>query len=251
MKQEKHLLIARNVFAFIVFVILGVIVVTEKGKGILIPKVEKEMQDYLVEKYPDIKDQVETSETSFENSIYQMKVFSKENNRLSFIIQKKHGKITDTYQKDYFKGNSLFSTLQKELEEEIRKKTSTNPSIEIISTLDEYTEGVRKRILEEENLLELKFYTIKKEIIINDWNKDTITKEIIKEINLYEEKNITPKNYTFIITNQKDITESIEINNIVSSFAEEKENTQMIQDILDDHQSKLLKENKITFKYLN
>ena len=87
--------------------------------------------------------------------------------------------------------------------------------------------------------------------MIKDWEKDSITKEIIKEIKLYEEKGITPKNFTFTITNQKDITESIEIENITSSFIEEQENTQMIQDILDDHQSKRLKENKITFRYLN
>lgn len=251
MKKEKKLLLARNIFVFIIFVSFGVIIVTEKGKDILIPKVEKEMQEYLVEKYPDIKDQVEMSEVTLNNNTYQMTISSKENKELNFKIKKSHRKITDTYKKDYLEGSSLLTNLQKELQDNIRKQTSTEADITIISTLDQFTDAVRDRIIKEDNLLELKFYTIKKEIMIADWNKENITKSIIKDINLFENKGITPKNYIFIITNQKDITESIEITNITSSFKEESRNIEMVQDILDDHQSKLLKENKITFKYLN
>ena len=251
MKNEKRLLIARNIFAFIVFVALGVIVVTEKGKDILIPKNQKEMEKYLEEKYPELKDNIETNEVTFKNNAYTMTVSSKENKKLYFSINKKHQEIIDTYKKDYLEGETLLSSLKEKIQEEIKKQISITPEIIINSTLDQYTEGVRERIISENNLLELKFYTVKDEIKITNWKKEDITKEISNYIKQYEEKLITPKSYTIIITNKKDITESIQIENISPTFIEDKENIQMIQDILDDHQSKLLKEKKITFKYLN
>ena len=57
---------------------------------------------------------------------------------------------------------------------------------------------------------------------------------------------MTPKSYTITITNKNDITESIEIKNITKEVSKE-----IINDIINDEKSDLLKENKITYKYLN
>ena len=248
-KKEKRLLLARNIFVFIVFVSLGVIIVTEKSKGLLIPKVKEKMEEYIETKYQDQSDDWIKNEISLKDNIYQMKVSSKENKNLFFYIIQKNKKIEDTYQTDYFEGNSLFTSIQKSLEQQIKEKTNTSPSIEIISTLDNYTNSVKKRIIEEDNLLELKFYILKKEILINNWTATEITNNIIKTINTYEKKQITPKSYTFIINNKNKIQESIEIKNITSSFIENPNNIKIIQDILEDKNTKLLKENDIKYKY--
>ena len=44
---------------------------------------------------------------------------------------------------------------------------------------------------------------------------------------------------------------SVEINNITEDFINNKDNIQIIDDIIKDNNSKLLNDNKITYKYLN
>ena len=102
------------------------------------------------------------------------------------------------------------------------------------------------RIIKENNLLQLKFYTIEIELMINKWDASTILDQIINSISIYNSKNITPKSYTFIITNEEDITESIEIKNINKDSITKE----IIQDILDDNYSKRLRDNKIKYNYL-
>ena len=100
MKREKQLFWARNVFAFIVFVTLGVIVVTEKAKEVLIPKVQEKMEEYIETNYPDIKEEVNLEKITVSNKVYTMKVSSKKNENWFFYLTYKNKKITDSYQKD-------------------------------------------------------------------------------------------------------------------------------------------------------
>ena len=66
-----------------------------------------------------------------------------------------------------------------------------------------------------------------------------------------QDNNITPKNYKIVITNNKDVTESIEIDNLTEEFIKNTSNERIIKDILSDNSSKLLKTNNIKYKYLN
>ena len=66
-----------------------------------------------------------------------------------------------------------------------------------------------------------------------------------------QDNNITPKNYKIVITNNKDVTESIEIDNLTEEFIKNTSNEKIIKDILSDNSSKLLKTNGIKYKYLN
>ena len=63
--------------------------------------------------------------------------------------------------------------------------------------------------------------------------------------------NITPKYYKFIITNKNDITESFEISNITKDFLSNPYNNHIINDILNNNNSNIIKENNIKYKYLN
>ena len=242
MDKQKKLVLERGIFVFIVFVVLGIIVFTEKFGGIMIPKVEKKINAYIEEKYKN--NDFKTNEVTYKNTTYTMKVESKKNKNHYFYINYFNRKITDTYKKDYVEGKNLLNHIQKELKTEIRNKTNTNCDIEITSTLDKYTDIVRERIIKEDNLLELKFYIVKNEIIIDNWNEENITNKINKFLGKFTD--ITPKSYTITITNKKDLTESIEIKNITKEVSKE-----IISDIINDKKSDLLKENKITYKYLN
>ena len=251
MKEQKKLLLARNIFVFITFVLLGVIIVTEKSKGLLIPKVEKEISKYIETNYKDIKDNLIQKETIYEKGIYKTKVISKDNQHLYFYVIKKEKKIQDTYQEDFIKGKTLFTYLEKKLEKDIKEKTHTTTTIKMISTFDQHVSTIQDRILKEENLLQLKFYTIEKEILMIDWTAPEITNKIIEIMKLYDSNNITPKSYTLTITNKSHIKESIQIKNLTTNFIENSSNIQIIDDIINNNKSQLLKENQITYKYLN
>ena len=242
MNKQKKLTLQRGIFVFIVFVALGVIVVTEKFGNIMIPKVTKKLNTYIEENYKDLN--LNTNEVTYKNTTYTMKVESKENKHHYFYINYYNKKITDTYKKDYIEGKNLLNYIKKKLKKDINTKTNINCDVEITSTLDKYTNIVREKIIKEDNLLELKFYIIKKELIIDKWDEETITNKINNFLSNFTD--ITPKSYTITVTNKDDITESIEIKNITKKVSKE-----IINDIIKDEKSDLLKENKITYKYLN
>ena len=54
MENYKKLNIARGIFTFIIFVIFGIIICTEKGGDYLIPKVNKKLNEYLTTNYSNI-----------------------------------------------------------------------------------------------------------------------------------------------------------------------------------------------------
>ena len=242
MNKQKKLLLERSIFILIVFVCLGIIVITEKFGNIMIPKATKKINTYIEDKYKDLN--LKTNKVKSKNTTYTMKVESKENKNHYFYINYYNRKLTDTYKKDYVEGKNLLTYIKKQLKKEINNKTNTNCDIEITSTLDKYTDIVKERIIKEDNLLELKFFIIKKEIIIDKWDEETISNRINSFLEKFE--NINPKSYTITITNKEDITESIEIKNITN-----KVNKEIISDIINNKKSDLLKENKITYKYLN
>ena len=251
MKKQKKLLFARSIFILIIIILFGIIIITEKAGGILIPKAENKFNDYIEKNYKEEKNNFILGKVTYKNTTYKMKVMDKLNKNHYFYIKYYHKKITDTYKEDYIKGKTILSYTKNKLKKEIEEKTTTSCEIEITNSLDKYTTTVQKKIITNDNLLELKFYTIKKEVLINEWNNKEITNKIIKTINTYKENNITPKNYSITITNKEDITESIEINNITEDFINNTNKEKIISDIINDKNSKILKENKITYKYLN
>ncbi len=251
MNKQRRLLFARNVFLFVIFVCFGVIIVTEKSSGLLIPRVKAKMEDYINSNYSEIKNDLKLGNVTYDKTVYTMKVTNSKNKNHFFYIRYAEKKMTDTYKKDYLEGKQLFKKIEKDLTNQIRKKASSTVKVKIISTLDKYTSLVQDRIIKEDNLLELRFYIISKDLIIDDWTSKSITSEINDNLNKFIDNKITPKSYTFIITNKNDIAESIEISNVTEDFINNKDNEKIIEDIMNEHNSKLVKRNKIKYKYLN
>lgn len=246
--NKNILIIERGIFTLLIVTMLGLIVVNEKGGEIFSSKIQKKIDTYINENYSSIKNHIELSPIEYKNKIFTITIKSKENKNHTFSITYNKGNITDTYQTDYKEGKKLLTHIEEEIKNEIYNKTNIECSIHTTTTFDNYTEKIQERLLKEDNLIDLKIYYIEKELMIDNWNNESISKEITNFIESIDKYNIEPKYYKIIITNVKDITDSIEINNITTDFLNENNKKEIINDILNNNE---LKNSKITFKYLN
>ena len=251
LNKQKKLLLQRNIFVLIILIVFGVIIISEKSAQFLIPKAEEKLTSYIDSNYSEIRDDIILGDVEYKNQKYQMKIKAKENSNYYFYLYYKNKKYSSTYKKDYVEGEAYFSYLKKKMSKDISKKTKEAVKINIINTLDSFTDKVQEAIIKEDNLLELKFYTIEKEFTPTKWKSDDICNDITFFVTLCQNKGINPKSYTFIITNSKDITQSIKITKITDEFIDNPERKQIIEDILNNKNSDLLKNNKISYKYLN
>ena len=251
MDKYKKLNIARGVFAFIIFVAFGIIVCTEKGGDLLIPKLKEKLNEYITTNYTSIVNNTIQDEITYKDKTFTMKIYDKTNKNHYFYITYDNGKITDTYQEDYIKGKSLLNEIKNTLEKEIYNKTKIEAKVNILSSLDEYTSRVQNLILKEDNLEGLKFYTLSINIDLRTWDEVSASKEITDMLNTFIKYNINPKSYIITINNLKEITESIEIKNIDNDFINNEYKEQILSDIINNKKSDLLDEYNITFKHLN
>lgn len=251
MDKYKRLNIARGIFTFIIFVIFGIIICTEKGGDFLIPKVNEKLNNYLTTNYKNIINDINQEETTYKDRKFTMKITDKINENHYFYITYDNGKITDTYKEDYIQGKTLLKEITKDLEKEIYEKTKINAKVNILSSLDEYTTKVQDIILKEKNLLNLKIYSVDINIDLNTWNATNATTTITDTLNKFIEKKINPKSYTITINNLNDITETIEIYNITNDFVNNNNKEKILNDIIKNKKSDLLDEYNINFKHLN
>lgn len=252
MNQKNNLLLGRAIFTLFIILSLGLIVMNEKGKELFLPKIESKINDYITNNYESIQSSIINHKITYSNdNHFKMKISSKNNKQHFFYIKYYRGNITDTYQKDYLEGYNILKHIEKSLEKEIKETTNVECEIHALNKLNDYSKKVQEQLIEEKNLKSLKFYSLEKEIIIDSFNQKEITNQIILMINKMEENTITPKYYTFIITDKNDITNSIEITHLTNSFITNNQNEEIIHDIIENNNSELLQKNKITYKYLN
>ncbi len=251
MNSKKGLLLGRGIFIIIVIVSLGLIVINENGGELFIEKANKKIDNYIEANFQTTINSFNTEKTKYKNTIYSRKITSKKNKNHYFYINYDKKEVTDTYKKDYEEGKTILNYLNKKIEKEIKKKTKETCKVFPVGKLNNYSEKVQERIIKEEDLLELKYYYIEKELIIDKWNKKDITIEIEKLIKTMKNNNITPKYYVITITSKEDITKSIEITNITEDFINLNNKEEIINNILEDKETNILKENKITYKYNN
>ncbi len=248
MNKQSKLLYGQALFAILIIVAFGLIIINEKKTILLMPKVQEKIDSYIEEKYSDLD--TNKGKIILKNDKYMLKMTSNDNKNLYFYIIYNNNKITDTYKNDYLEGNSLLNKIKKDIENDILKKLKINSKVEIDTKLNDFTDQLQEKIKKESNLSKLKIFYLELEININNWDSDNITKDInniIKEI--YSSYN--PKYINIIITNNKDITESYKINNLNNDFINNDNNTKIIDDIINNKDTELLKNNKITYKRLN
>ncbi|MBR6136930.1 MAG: hypothetical protein IKQ06_02100 [Bacilli bacterium] len=248
MNNKNSLLIGRGIFVIIIIVSFGLIIMNEKGGDLFKVKVEKKFETYLNDNYEDLLNTIKKDKVNYKNNTFTQKIVSKKNKNWYFTLQYKNKEYSDTYQKDYVEGNSILNYLNNKVEKEIKDKYKIDCEVKAITTLDKYSEKVQEALLKEDNIINIRYYYIKKDLLISDWNKETITNEIVQTIKDLKDKNITPKYYEISITNENDITEAITLSNINESFIDRNDKEEIISDILNGKESDKVKESKITFQ---
>ena len=251
MRQDKKLSIGMSLLFLLVFITFGTIVVNDKMSSYLIPRIDKKLNNYLKEKYPNIIDDVKTNKTTYKNMTYTLKVISKENNNLYFNINYQNKKITDTYKNDYVKGHTLLNKISKDIEKDINKNIKNKITVKINKNLDDFSTLVKERIIKEEDLINLSIYDIYTDLETEQLTNTNIYNEIILLHKSLNSKNITPRTYNITITSTEDITKSIEINGITSELIENNDLNLVINDIINKKESDILNKYNITYKYLN
>ena len=174
MNSKNSLLIGRGIFIVIITVVLGLIIINEKGGEIFKSKIDTKIIEYLETNYQELLEKTNYEETTYKNKIFSKKIVSKENKNHYFYIQYKNKKITDTYKKDYEEGTTLLNYLNRKLEKEIKKKTNVECKVNPINKLNGYSDKVQEKLLKEDHLLELKYYYISKDIIISEDRKSVV-----------------------------------------------------------------------------
>ena len=243
--NKNTLVLARGIFVIVIIVCFGLIIVNEKKGEILKNKVEKKINNYIETNFSSLN--LNKDILKYKNNVFKLKVSNKNNSNHYFYIIYSNNKITDTYKEDYEEGNKLLTNKTNKIRNEIKEKT--NQECEVIPTnkLNEYNSLVQEKIVNDE-LENLKYYYIKKELIVDNWQEETITKEIVDFIKTINNNNFTPKYYDITIINKNDITQSIEINNLTEEFINNPENILIIRDIISNNESELLNKNNITYK---
>ncbi len=223
----------------------------EKGGEIFAKKATANIKEYINSNYNEISNNIKIESPKYYSGTFKSKIYSKDNKNHFFYILYKKGKISDTYKKDYLEGKSILTYKNNILKKEIKDLTDINCLVKEVTKLNNYTKEVQKEIITKDNLLQLKYYYLEYDIKVNNWNENSISEEIIKNINIFNKNKITPKYFNITITSTKNITKSIKIMNIKESFINNEQNKNIIKDILNNNDSNLLKENNISYKYLN
>lgn len=248
MKEQHKLTMQMALFFLIIFVVFGTIVVKEKQNILFLPKIENSMKEYLSANYASLN--LKTTDVKIKNNKFTMKVMDEVNNNLYFYVTYQNKEITDTYEEDYEKGKTYLTYLNKKIENNIKNKTNQTYKVTINNTYDNFSTKVKDTLKKEENIESLRIYTLEKDLTTT-WEPQTITNELTIIITTLEQENITPKNYTFIITSKDDITKSVKINNITIKNIENNNLSIIINDIINNNKTSILSENNITYEYLN
>ncbi len=247
MKKQLKLTLSMALLFLVTFVSFGTIIINEKKEELFMPHIKNKLINYLEKNYKEQSNL--TTNISYNKDKFILKVISEENKNYYFNIYYKDKKITDSYQEDYIKGNTYFKYLEKKLQKDIKKNLDIKTTIDIATTLDSMTSKIRKKVLIDEDIKSLKIYTLSSELIVEQWDTISITNDITTFINKLEKEDIKPNSYILTITNSNNLNQSVEITNITIDLIKNNKLNLVIDDIINDINSKLLQQEKITYKY--
>ena len=246
MKEQNKLTLQMSLLFFVVFVFFGVVIVNEKLSPLKIPRVTQKIEVYLKDNYEDELDNLEMEKVTYKNLRYETIVKNKDNNDLYFKVYYENKKITDTYKKDYVEGKTLIKAKEKEIQLNIKRKTNTLYKVKL-DKLNSYSEAKQKELLTSKKPESLSLYNIEANVSVEKINLDSI----INVINIFyenaNEKNITPKSFTFVIESNK---KTLRIENIPSDIINSEELKTIINDIINKKESKILEDYDISYEYL-
>ena len=250
MNEQKKLIYQMALLFLVTFVFFGVIIFKEKASLFYIPKIQEKFDKYIDENYMDIKNSLKPNKISYKNNKFKIKLTSTKNKNLFFYLTYTNKKITSTYKDDYLEGKIFLKHISNLIAKEIKTKTNQKVTITINKKLNDFATSTQERILKEKDLSTLKIYTLKKEIIIDNFSSTTIDNSLKEFITLLETNTITPKSLTITITNKETLS-SIEISNLQTTIIKDETFKSIIDDILNNKNSQLLTNYNIKYKNYN
>lgn len=247
MRQDKKLMLGMTILFLITFVIFGTIVTTEKLAPFFTDRIKTKFETYLKENYKTETKNLKIGKITYKNQVYEAKVTNKENKNLYFSIYYQNKKITDTYKKDYIKGTTLLNSLENNIEKEIEKQINKKVTITFPLTLNKYSNTIKQKLIKEENIISSKLYNISFEIT-SSIDPVEIANKVLETTQKLQEQNIVPNEYSITINNKKENTK-LKVNNLTQTTLEFNSLTQIINDIINNNESDMIKTNNITYQY--
>ncbi len=235
MNKKTKLNLGMAILYLVIFVVFGIIIVNEKLTILIMPKFE----EYINNNYKEISHTIEYSSLQEENNKHYLIIENTSNKNLNFKITYSNNNFITTYQEDYIEGNSIITYLEE-------KHSTDDYKINIEKKLNEYTKEIQDKIIDD-NFLDLSIYQINKDITLDNFTIEEITNILVNS----QEENLNPSTHNFTITNNQNIVESIEINNLTTEVLNNPYFYLVITDILNNNKSDFITENNITFKHLN
>ena len=247
-KTESKLYFEMIIFFFIIILCFGLLIIKEKGNSYKKNKINERIDDYIESEYKDNINNIVSSKIKQDKNTYYKIVYNSSNKDLNFKVTYKNKKITSTYKKDYLEGKSLFSVLEKNMNDKLKKVNSDNYykglKITYNLTLNNCTDSIKSKLISGDYNLSLYTVNDKRSITLT---KEVLQSEIMKLHNYMISLNLIPKDYNLTYTDINNETKSINI--IVSE--ETLKNNVDVGRIIIENDEKNLNLNNIKVKYLN
>lgn len=253
-KKEQSLILQMGFLYLLVILFFGLIIIEEKKKEVLMPKVDKKLQEYINENYK--KENIEKGKIKLnkKESLYTVKVYNKQNKDLYFYVNYNYEtkKISKTFEKDYKEGKTLKEKIEKYLNKKLEKlkEKEKAPIKNIYITenlkLTETTNDIKEELLKKN--YDLPLYTINIEDNISSLTEEIFTKKL-KKINNYIKKiNLNPKDYNITLNNKTSPSKSI---NLKLEKEVLDQNVDYIYSMIIENNKEILSKYNIEYKYLN
>lgn len=211
--SKNRLVIEMAIFTAFLFVAFGFIIINEKEKDFLLPKIDEKFNQYIASHYQNIKNDIKIGKTKYNSKkdSFEIRVSNKKNKNLYFSLIYKNKKITSTYQQDYIEGDTLLSYLEKKLATDI--KSSKYPYIEIkfINKLNKFNNTIQEALITGDNIESLNIYNLYTDLKVSKFSPSKIKNSIVNLNEFVSNNNFNPKYYYLTIINSSNITEEIKL----------------------------------------
>lgn len=251
MDTKKQLTLGMGILFFITILFYGIIIINFKSKEFLMPKIDKKLKDYMKTTYKNEYNNLSIGKTDYDISTntYFIKVKNKNNKHLYFTVKYKNKKIKDTYNKDYKNGKTLLKHYEKEMSKKLKSKKYQDIEIKFDRTLDNYTKLVQQKLIDNNNISDLSIYSIKLDTTIKKMDEDILRTYIVDFSKFIEEKSLSPSHINFIITDENDYSNAIEITGLTKEMINNSIN-EIVRGIINNDKN-ITKKYDFAYKYLN
>lgn len=249
--SKNRLIIEMAIFTAFLFVSFSLIIINEKSKEFLLPKVDKKLDVYIDKEFSEIKNEIKIQKTKYnkKKELFEKKIENKNNKNLYFIVSYKNKKIKSSYKKDYVEGKTLLTKYERDFKNNLENKKYNIIKIKFTKNLNKYNTLIQEKLISNQDVQKLNIYTLYTTLNSKTFDKSDIIYTINNFYKYLNKKEYNPKFYNITILNSEEITKEINIKNL---------NTNLVKNNLEEIISGIIKEDQtikskfnIDYKYNN